>query len=39
MAYRVELARNAEAELEELYFWVVEVAGSTGLVPVSGESR
>ena len=24
MAYRVEIARNAEAELEELYLWVVE---------------
>src|SRR5262245_33004038 len=23
MAYRVEIARNAEAELEELYLWVV----------------
>ena len=22
MAYRVEIARNAEAELEELYLWV-----------------
>ena len=23
MAYRVEIARNADAELEELYLWVV----------------
>jgi hypothetical protein len=23
MAYRVEIARNAEAELEELYLWVM----------------
>jgi hypothetical protein len=23
MAYRVEIAKNAEAELEELYLWVV----------------
>lgn len=26
MAYRVELARNAEDELEELYLWVIERA-------------
>jgi mRNA-degrading endonuclease RelE of RelBE toxin-antitoxin system len=24
MAYRVEVSKNAEAELEELYLWVVE---------------
>ena len=30
MAYRVELAKNAEAELEELYRWVVERAPSQG---------
>jgi plasmid stabilization system protein ParE len=30
MAYRVELAKNAEAELEELYLWVVERAPSKG---------
>ena len=26
MAYRVDVARNAEAELEQLYLWVVERA-------------
>lgn len=30
MAYRVELAKNAEAELEELYLGVVERAPSQG---------
>jgi len=30
MAYRVELAKNAEAALEELYLWVVERAPSQG---------
>jgi hypothetical protein len=30
MAYRVEFARNAEAELEELYLWVVERAPHQG---------
>ncbi len=30
MAYRVELARNAEAQLEELYLWVVDRAPSQG---------
>jgi plasmid stabilization system protein ParE len=30
MAYRVELARNAEAELDELYLWLVEQAPSQG---------
>ena len=30
MAYRVELAKNAEAELEELYLWVVERAPNQG---------
>ena len=30
MAYRVEIARNAEAELEELYLWVVERAPRQG---------
>src|SRR5437879_9803671 len=36
MAYRVELARNAEAELEELYHWVVERAPSQGAAWFSG---
>ena len=30
MAYRVEIARNAEAELEELYHWVVARAPQQG---------
>ena len=36
MAYRVELAKNAEAELEELYFWVVERAPSEGAAWFNG---
>jgi toxin ParE1/3/4 len=30
MAYRVEIARRAEADLEELYLWVVERAPQQG---------
>jgi len=30
MAYRVELTRNAEADLEELYVWVTERAPTQG---------
>ncbi len=30
MAYRVELAKSAEAQLEELYLWVVERAPIRG---------
>ena len=30
MAYRVEIARNAETELEELYRWVVARAPQQG---------
>jgi hypothetical protein len=30
MAYRVELAKNAEAELEELYLWIIERASNQG---------
>jgi plasmid stabilization system protein ParE len=30
MAYRVEIAKNAEAELEELYLWVVARAPQQG---------
>ena len=30
MAYRVEIARNAEADLEELYLWVVSRAPQQG---------
>jgi hypothetical protein len=33
MAYRVEIAKNAEAELEELYLWGAIVA-----VPPAGKS-
>ena len=31
MAYRVEIARNAEVELEELFVWVVERAPQQGV--------
>ena len=30
MAYRVEIARSAEAELEELYLWVIGLAPHQG---------
>ena len=30
MAYRVQIAKNAEAELEELYLWVVTRAAQQG---------
>jgi plasmid stabilization system protein ParE len=30
MAYRVEIARRAESDLEELYLWVVERAPQRG---------
>jgi toxin ParE1/3/4 len=36
MAYRVELAKNAEAELEELYLWVVERAPNQGAAWFNG---
>ena|SRR5206468_5350256 len=36
MAYRVELAKTAEAELEELYRWLVERAPSQGGVWFNG---
>ena len=39
MAYRVELAKNAEAELEELYLWVVERAPSQGAAWFNGLER
>jgi plasmid stabilization system protein ParE len=39
MAYRVELAKNAEAELEELYIWVVERAPSQGAAWFNGLER
>ena len=39
MAYRVELAKNAEAELEELYHWVAERAPSQGAAWFNGLER
>jgi plasmid stabilization system protein ParE len=36
MAYRVELARNAEAELDALYVWVVERAPKQGAAWFNG---
>jgi plasmid stabilization system protein ParE len=39
MAYRVELAKSAEAELEELYPWVVERAPSQGAAWFNGLER
>ena len=39
MAYRVDLARNAEAELEELYVWVVERAPQEGAAWYNGLER
>jgi len=41
MAYRVEVTKNAEAELEELYRWVVQRAPETkpGLVELEGLGR
>ena len=39
MAYRVELAKNAEAELEQLYLWVVGQAPSQGAAWFNGLER
>ena len=39
MAYRVEIARNAEAELEELYLWVVARAREQGAKWFNGLER
>lgn len=39
MAYRVEIAKNAEAELEELYLWVVERALQQGAAWFNGLER
>ena len=36
MAYRVELAKSAEAELVELYLWVIERAPSQGVAWFNG---
>jgi plasmid stabilization system protein ParE len=39
MAYRVEIARNAGAELEELYLWVVARAPQQGAKWFNGLER
>jgi mRNA-degrading endonuclease RelE of RelBE toxin-antitoxin system len=39
MAYRVEIARGAEAELEELYLWVVARAPQQGSKWFNGLER
>ena len=39
MAYRVEVARNAEADLEELYLWVVARAPQQGAKWLNGLER
>ena len=36
MAYRVELAKSAETQLEELYLWLVERAPSQGAAWFNG---
>jgi plasmid stabilization system protein ParE len=39
MAYRVEIARNAETDLEELYLWVVARAPQQGAKWFNGLER
>ncbi|MBI2220154.1 MAG: type II toxin-antitoxin system RelE/ParE family toxin [Acidobacteria bacterium] len=39
MAYRVDIARSAEAELEALYLWVVERAPQQGAAWFNGLER
>lgn len=39
MAYRVEIAKSAEVQLEELYLWVVERAPSQGAAWFNGLER
>jgi toxin ParE1/3/4 len=39
MAYRVEIARHAEADLEELYLWVVARAPRQGAKGFNGLER
>lgn len=39
MAYRVDIARTAEAELEALYLWVVSRAPSQGVAWFNGLER
>ena len=39
MVYRVEIAKNAEAELEELYLWVMSRAPQQGATWFNGLER
>jgi toxin ParE1/3/4 len=39
MAYRVDISKNAEAELEELYLWVVDRAPQQGAKWFNGLER
>lgn len=39
MSYRVEMAKNAEVQLEELYLWVIERAPSQGAAWFNGLER
>src|SRR5438309_8065593 len=39
MAYRVDIARSAEADLEDLYLWVVERAPQQGTTWFNGLER
>ena len=39
MEFRVELTKTAEADLEELYLWVVERAASQGVAWFNGLER
>lgn len=39
MAYRVEIARRAEADLEDLYLWVVDRAPQQGATWFNGLER
>lgn len=39
MAYRVDIAKNAEADLEELYLWVVQRAPQQGAAWFNGLER
>jgi toxin ParE1/3/4 len=39
MAYRVDIARSAEADLEDLYLWVVERAPQQGAAWFNGLER
>lgn len=39
MAYRVEIAKSAESDLDELYLWVIERAPTQGATSVNGLER